>query len=304
MTLETFITEDDVKRYLRSDNTFNLEVLLPHMKDAAEKYLYPYISQAFFQEIVTGVVTDTIVIAYTREALINFAGELYYDVGPMNNGASGPYENTPPEQKPVRLEVLSNAQSSRAEAGHRKINLLLEYLENNKDDFQTWVSSDAFTILHEFPIKSVTEFHKFCSIRNSRSIFLALRPAMWQAMELHLNTVIETAEALTLTPTEEKTFNTLIKNALANYAYSIGIWDLVQTFGFDSVVTVSNLTANRQKGVAALTKDLILEIEQRKASLASDALLKATKFVIERIPTPIDESTPYTNDINSSVFNF
>jgi hypothetical protein len=307
MSLQEFITEQNTADYLRADATFDLSTIKPHIKDAAEQFLYPPLSQEFCEVIFNGTVINETVVTLTREALINFAGYIYLDIAPANLGASGPWENTTAEQKPIRLEVLSNAQNSRLEAGHRKIDLLLAYLEANKveADFALWKDSQSYTVQNEFLISTTEEFDKYCRIKNSRGIFLALKPAMFQAMSMHIQPLIDMQEiANDLTGTIKAQYNVHLKNAFANYTYAIGIWDLTTAFGFEQILSFNNQTASRQKGFEKLAVQMIEAIETRKTAIASNSLDIARGILIANLPsTPdLEASFPYINDPKKGVF--
>lgn len=307
MSLTTFITENHLKEHFRTTKTFEIAVFRPSITEACEKYLYPALSQEFAQSIIDGAESETTVVDLTRGALLCFASELYFNMGGINVTADGFSENVTDDQKPTRLELISIAQESRAAAGHIKMDLLLKYLESNTDaeKFTLWKNSEAFTIFKEFPITSTTEFNRFCRIRESRSIFLALRPAMQQAMLLNIQTVLDEAENATFNSINQRTFDVHIKNALANFAYGYGIFDLATTFGFDTILSFSNLNASRQKGYEKIAKDMLVEIESRKFANANASLNQAILLIAANSPAPdVEEVAVYVNREDSRVFNF
>jgi hypothetical protein len=304
MSLNTFVTLEHLNNEIRATKNFDIAKFRTHLKSAAEKYLYNPLSEAFYKKIINDEINDDTVKSLTREALISFGAELYYDIGLLNIDDAGISESTPTDQKPARLEVLSVAQSSRADIGHRKIDLLLSYLESKADDFPDWKNSEAYTVLHEFPISTTKEFDSYCRIRESRSIFLALKPAMRQAMILEISPILAAkGNATTLTDPKLTQVNQLIKNALANYAYAYGIFDLATTFGFDMILSFSNLNASRQKGYEKVAKDMLESVEKRKMALAQASAQKALEIITENTPVQqLPEETPYKNDPNSHVF--
>ena len=307
MSFQTFITQQHLTEQLRATTTFKIAAFLPSIIEACEKYIYPALSKDFAMDIVNGVETDTTVVDLTRGAMICFASELYFNMGGVNTGPEGFSENVSSDQKPTRLEVLSIAQASRAEAGHIKMDILLKYLEEKVSDtkFVKWKQSEAFQMIDEFPISNTNEFDKFCRIRQSRSIFLALRPAMNQAMMMDIQEVIDSSDTATFTTIQQKTFNLHIKNALANLAYGYGIFDLATTFGFDTILSFSNLNASRQKGYQNVQKELLEEIEKRKFALGKQSLTKAIDMIAANSPQPeVEENQAYKNDPNSHVVYF
>lgn len=280
MNFNTFITEQHLADSIRTDNTFNFDNFKTDLQNAAEQYLFPILSEEFVENVVDGENTEPKIVEYVRQALINFGAAIYFDGGSLNIGSQGIQEITTDKQKPVRLEVLSNAQNSRIKTGYAKLDNLLIFLYKNKDEeFATlWKESEAFADFEEFPIKTPKEFGKYCRIHNSLSMFLSLRPAMYQAMNNDINPLIKQFNNLTPNDDQKAYFDAEINNALANLSYAYGIIDLASAFGFEMILSFSNVSSSRQKGYDKLGLDMITAIQKQKITIGQKALqmLKTT----------------------------
>lgn len=307
MNFSTFITEQHLSDSIRTDKTFNFDNFKTDLQNAAEQYLFPILSEEFVEGVVTGEVTEAKIIEYVRQALINFGAAIYFDGGSLNIGSQGIQEITTDKQKPVRLEILSNAQNSRIKTGYSKVDNLLIFLYKNKDEHFAllWKESDAFANFEEFPLKTPKEFGKYCRIHNSLSMFLSLRPAMYQAMNNDINPLIKQFNNLTTEPDQKAYFDAEINNALANLSYAYGIIDLASAFGFEMILSFSNVSSNRQKGYDKLGLDMITAIQKQKITIGQKALQNAQDYITALTPivepTEIDNSY-FKNDPKSKVF--
>lgn len=63
---------------------------------------------------------------------------------------------------------------------------LLQFLEDNKSEFTTWATSDAYKQYHQFLIKTGTEFNQYYSLYQPMRTFQALRPVMALVEDMYL----------------------------------------------------------------------------------------------------------------------
>lgn len=307
MNFDPFITEQHLSDSIRTDNTFSFDNFKTDLQNAAEQYLFPILSEEFVEDVVNGANTQAKIVEYVRQALINFGAAIYFDGGSLNIGSQGIQEITTDKQKPVRLEVLSNAQNSRIKTGYAKVDNLLTFLYKNQTEAYAtlWKDSEAFTDFEEFPLKTPKEFGKYCRIHNSLSMFLSLRPAMYQAMNNDINPLIKQFNDLSTEPDQKAYFDAEINNALANLSYAYGIIDLASAFGFEMILSFSNLSSNRQKGYDKLGLDMITTIQKQKLSIGQKALERATDLIVSLTPAPTEvviDNSYFKNDPKSRVF--
>lgn len=307
MNFSTFITEQHLSDSIRTDNTFNFDNFKTDLQNAAEQYLFPILSEEFVEKVVDGTNTEPKIVEYVRQALINFGAAIYFDGGSLNIGSQGIQEIMTDKQKPVRLEVLSNAQNSRIKTGYAKLDNLLVFLYKNKTQAfaALWKNSEAFTDFEEFPLKTPKEFSKYCRIHNSLSMFLSLRPAMYQAINNDIKPLIKQFNTLTTTQPQKDSFNAEVNNALANLSYAYGIIDLASAFGFEMILSFSNISSNRQKGYDKLGLDMITTIQKQKLSIGQKALERATDQIVALTPAPAQaliDNSYFQNDPTSKFF--
>lgn len=307
--LSDFLDKQFLLDYLKVSQDSVYDMLEPHLSDALEKYIYPMLGQKFTQQIISGSFEDENVKTYVKEAIINFGGELFLNHGTLNITGTGLMENQTTDLKPARFEAISISQQARAEMGYMKLDLLFDYLETaleeDPDKFPDYTSSPDYKEIKKLPITKTSDFQKWVNIRKSRCIFLNLIPAMNQAMINDLEPVLNLKSQATITPNEELILKSLTQNALANLAFSYGVMDLATTFGFEMILSFSNLNAARQKGYQELALDKIEQIESKKHAAGIAALNKLKDFIEQRIPgnTPnFQEAEIYQNNTESRVF--
>ncbi|PWK27173.1 hypothetical protein LV89_01988 [Arcicella aurantiaca] len=300
--LNTYFTDEDISKYLRTDKTFTVKNVEIHLKDALRNYIYPALSEAFTDTLMT---TPVVAIDdLLKSAVINFAAESFYDMLPVNASNTGAWEHNTEEQKPIRLEVLDTARESRIKAGHRNLDDLLKYLEGHLGDFANWVATQEYQVFNSFRIKTTSEFNGFCNIRNSRGVMLCLQSSMLQTEMLYISSIAQKLDALNLSDALLLQSENLLKTAFANYAYSLGVWDLANTYGYDTIVSINNTSSNRQKGFANAVMAMLERIEKQKASIAQSAINLLEKIIEDNTIVEIEDVTPYQNSKLSTVFNF
>lgn len=190
---EQFITQTDLDS-IRTTSAFKKEHIISYLQDAAELYLYEYLSEEYCNEIVSGGCSEQKVVALFKQCLLNYAAVIYADSGLINISTSGIAELNTKDVKPVRLDVLKQFKETRLYVANTKLDLLLKYLESNDSEMwvSTWKSSESYTVLSNYPIKNLYEFQQYVFINNSRMTFLALRVGMNTAFENDILPILET----------------------------------------------------------------------------------------------------------------
>jgi len=141
-------------------------------------------------------------------------------------GAASP--SLPNTQTMPKWMFVQNVKSAMAK-GDNFLEDALVYLEANPDEFETWVVSDLRTITKQDFISSATELTaNFAAARNSRRLFLNVRPYLRESETNYLEYVIGTpffndlkAKLIDIEyefTTEEKIALRLIRQTIANRA--------------------------------------------------------------------------------------
>lgn len=300
--IETFISEELIRQYLRSSLNFDASVILPHCQNAAETYLYKLISREFLAQIIAGEVTDEYVVDYTRSALVYFAGVSYADFGLININNAGIMEHGDDNSKPVRLEVLANYRKACLKSAHAKVELLMEYLEKNvqRDGFEKWKKSSAYTLLENSPIKSLDDFQSFLFLHHSRIAFVALKSYITRAYEVDLLQVREVIDSLALTPVQQNTTKNYLKHIVCNLAYAYGISDFA-TILEESVYQFDNRGANKQSSSYVSAQASVIEAQKKEKLATANRFQEKLESLIQQWKGE-DEVVPFENSQDQKVF--
>jgi len=302
MNLATFISEEDLQTAIRTTTTFKVAKFLPHVEEAAENFLIPALSEDFLEEIVDGTITDDKVVKLTRHALINFAAATYADTGTLNITSTGIQEFVEQNQKPVRMEVIENFQKSKLTTGHNKLERLLAYLEEKSETvstFDTWKDSPAYTIRVELPISSVADFQKYVHIRDSRRVFMSLRPAMQRTLSMHIEPVLATSPVdLTGISTENKDkLQALLKPAFAHLSMAYGVNEIAVVMGkYDTILMFENTGVSKMRTYKSATEDRLKVLGDMMLSFGQMYLSQLADFLISLDPPVPDLSSTFEND--------
>lgn len=302
MNLATFISEEDLQAAIRTTTTFKVAKLLPHIDEAAENFLIPALSEDFLEEIIDGTIADPKVVKLTRDALINFAAAAYADTGSMNITSTGIQEFHEQNQKPVRLEVLENFQKSKITTGHNKLERLLAYLELKSESvstFDTWKDSTAYTIRVEYPISSVEEFQKYVHIRDSRRVFLSLRPAMQRTLSMYIEPVLATSpvDLSGISPENKDKLQALLKPAFAHLSMANGVNEIAVVLGkYDTILMFENASASKMRTYKSATEDRLNALSDLMQSFGKMYLNQLADFLIALDPPTPDLSSTFEND--------
>ncbi len=92
---------------------------------------------------------------------------------------------------PASKDRVQNFINSMLELGWNEIEkLMLRFLEENKEDYDEWVNSSAYTIYTENFIKTAVEFDKIIRIDQSRLRFMQMKPSIDNVEILRIEPVI------------------------------------------------------------------------------------------------------------------
>lgn len=123
-------------------------------------------------------------------ALANFALFIYTPIGSVMVDSSGFSSFESSERRTLDYGQKKDLQRGFLLAGHIAMDRLLTYLEQNKDVFTDWASSDQYTESKELLVNNTATFQKYYNIYNSRQTYLALQPSLLQAEDQHIGTVL------------------------------------------------------------------------------------------------------------------
>lgn len=235
-----FKSTEEVKKHISVNHNFELEDIAPSVRQAAQKYIIPAISKAFYHELLeaykgTPDEKQQKAIEHVQAAMANYTYFLYAPVGFVQIGNAGIQEANTESATAARQWVTYDLKKALLEAGDIGLDALLEFLEENADDYETWKDSAAYTINRELFINNATVFSKFTNIQNSRRTFLALRPFIAKAERFFITPTISTElfqelktalKENTITEEQQRVID-LIQPALAQLALHKAIPEII-----------------------------------------------------------------------------
>jgi hypothetical protein len=195
-----FKTFSDLKEHVGTAQPLTLATFQSSALQAAEKFIIPAIGRETYDFIADAFHGENPLTQAQEDLLPYIQRPLAFytmlEASPtltLQIGEAGVMEANSEHVVPVRQWVLKDAQESWLSAGDLYTDLLLEFLEKNKDDYEVWVISDSFTESKSLTIPSTKVFDSLIRINNSRRTYLALRPFIERAEDFYLPEVMGAA---------------------------------------------------------------------------------------------------------------
>jgi hypothetical protein len=179
---------EDIKKFFPVTEGFDFEDFLPHLNSALEKYIYPFLSQAQYDDLDAAFKSDPQILNPRQEALLPYVQRMLVNAGMFKyaflgdkiigkNGISVNETESVKMAAQWRIEDLKEYALNEYDDATES---LLEYLEKNKTYYELWTSSQAYTLFRECFINSSEEFSDLFRLGNKRRTFLALKGLMKQ----------------------------------------------------------------------------------------------------------------------------
>jgi len=182
------ITTLQAKEYLKINATLDDSNFTPFIPDAEEKYLKPVLGDELFAILDTwadeknpedddyeilNALYEKVIPVIARFTLFIAAPQL-----DVNIGESGFTVLTSNNLVPASAQRVDKSIASMEQLAWNRVEILLKFLEENKDDYPEWVTSDAYTMQLRNLINSAAEFDKYVDIDKSRLTFQKMRHEM------------------------------------------------------------------------------------------------------------------------------
>ena len=184
---------DDLKVHLgRAVNRATTdEFLLPYVQLAQDEFVLPAIGQPMLTELDTqynATVPTTLttpnaaLLKRLQRALAWYAYWKYLPFSIGNDGDNGLQEQATDKTAPVRIGVLEKRQRESIINASNAIESALQYLDQNKASYPTWLASDAYKATKDLFISSATGLTEHLPfVKNSYRLFLTLQPYLRRA---------------------------------------------------------------------------------------------------------------------------
>jgi hypothetical protein len=199
MAIQTLFTDiNQVKEYITVDIGSNINMLLPYIKQA-EKYVKDVIGTDLFNELLEYVqASDSdndeleALLPYVRMPLINFAYKFGAPKLSVNIGKTGITTTESNNVSPAEDWRMKDLINSFASSGYSGLEELLEFLEENKEDYTSWSTSSAYSFQKKFFVNNAKELNESIFINIERYDFLKLKPYIHQIEQSVIKKAIST----------------------------------------------------------------------------------------------------------------
>lgn len=170
---------------VRSASTINISNTLinyqPYIDEAEERFIKPYIGQALY-DLLDGVVNgsgssvDTkydILLMRIRIPINLYALWIGADEIAVSISAQGIQTIQTENHRPASQYQIMNLKESWIARANMNMDYLLKYLEDHRLDFPEYIPVDNDLFIH-----NAKEFQKVIDIRESRRVFISLKPVI------------------------------------------------------------------------------------------------------------------------------
>jgi hypothetical protein len=170
---------------VRSASTINISNVLtnyePYIDEAEQRFIKPYIGEAFYdllEEVVNGSGSGDnsqydIILMRIRIPLALYALWIGTDELALSVGAQGIQTIQTDSHRPAMQYQIMNLKESWIARANLNMDLLLKYLEDHRSDFPEYIPVDNDLFIH-----NAKEFQKVIDIRESRRVFISLKPVI------------------------------------------------------------------------------------------------------------------------------
>lgn len=181
MPAELFTSFADFKTYVggRANTSIKIESLEATIYETARRHITPWLSQALYDELVTGTgltAAETALIPYVKRPLAILTMYEYSKVGAIEVGESGMHRIESESRKSAYRYQEREYKEDALEKGYNALEILLKYLDTNKADFSTWAASDE-GLAHRTPLLNyAADFRLLTLPECDRYTFECIRP--------------------------------------------------------------------------------------------------------------------------------
>lgn len=207
-----------------------------------------------------------------------------------NSGVNARNGDMKTASEPVLTRILEECRAQ----GLEVVELILQWLDENRDQYPDWLNSEAFAEANAMYINTAADFSRFANIGESRYTFLCLLPQRRNAERI-VDRIIwemgpelkEQAKEKTLTEPNAALME-LVKEAVANLALADGLLALSFEVGEYGVTVSSNSNQENSRvrtpvGDPRLTQ--IMSAAKEKAAASLDAIRDQIYQNIDLYPT-------------------
>jgi hypothetical protein len=212
-------TTEEVQEFLPVTSGFDYSAVLPFV-DIVTREIIKILGKEQYDDLndyyeadIGGIPAYDSLLPYAQRPLAFFAFIQGFDVFNVSIGNNGfgiiNSGNIAPASKQRTDALLQNFKDN----AYNGLEMLLVFLEENKADYVSWESSDAYALQYKYLINSALMFDKLYPINESRLTFLNWRREMADIEKLQIEPIIST-ELLAELKTQIKADTVSAKNAI------------------------------------------------------------------------------------------
>ena len=183
---------EEVRKYISVNSSLTFDALIPYIESAEANYIKKILGNDQYLELCSyysepGVWGDNPanpktegtwlakLLPLVQKSLINLAFLNGYSILSINLGDSGAYRKETENQKALYQYQEENLKNTFRTEGFNTLDAILEFLEENIENFPVFSASDTYTVFKSKFINTTKAFNEFYNINNSRLVFLHLQ---------------------------------------------------------------------------------------------------------------------------------
>lgn len=198
---------EEIRQYLPVNSSITFASLQPYIESAERKYLKPVLGVDQYDELCAYYADPSVwpdieripkthedwlskLLLLVQKALINLAFHDGFSILSVNIGDSGAFRQESENQKPLFQYQEENLKNTFRSDGFNGLDTILEFLEENIENFPIFSASSAYTVFKSKFIRTAKEYSGIYNIFNSRLVFLHLQQYIDQVNDFDIIPVI------------------------------------------------------------------------------------------------------------------
>lgn len=179
-------TIDEVKNFLSVDISMQEKTIMPYIRPAEEQvirllgkeqYLELDEYYNFGEEGESDAALDAL-LPYVQRPIVNFAFHMGLSMLNVSIGENGIAVISNQNLAPASKQRTDDLKADLEKAAYDAMEMLLEFLEKNIDDYDSWSGSEAYAYQYSFLVTSARRFDELLRIERSRLTYLKWLPTM------------------------------------------------------------------------------------------------------------------------------
>lgn len=199
--------QDSLKRYCAAfDAQMNFYHLQETIEDVEETYLKPHLGQSFLDEIqdaydaspATPMSTEMdALVRKLQRSMAYFVMYQAISTRGIQISNMGPGQAVSDDGNYIFPSMWRTNEGLRKsfQLANRRLDQALEYLDEKKSDFATWVASTEYSRYQRLFFRSARELNQYMSMEAGRVVFQTLRPIMYEAEQRYIYRVMGDGQA-------------------------------------------------------------------------------------------------------------